>query len=69
MAYQCKFWKRLSNSQKQEKVKCVYHPSRGLNGDHTTEECKVGKATCYICKDNNQDNHHTWFCPQVMDIM
>ena len=58
----CGLWKSLTFNEKIGKVKCVYHPARGLMGDHTTEECRVGKAICTICKDGNQDRHHTWFC-------
>ena len=61
----CEFWRRLNYDQKRQKVRCVYHPSKGLLGDHTTEECRIGKAKCLICKENNQNGHHTWFCHQV----
>ena len=61
----CDVWKSLTYNQKREKVKCIYHPAKGLKGDHVTSECRVGKAKCEICKDNNQNGHHTWFCYQV----
>ena len=63
----CEVWRRLSYQQKREKVRCVYHPAKGLEGNHTTEECKVGIAKCSICNYANRDGHHTWFCPQVTE--
>ena len=51
----CDFWRSLTYTQKREKVKCVYHPNKGLNGDHMTNECKVGKAWCSICKESNNN--------------
>ena len=53
----CDVWKSLTYNQKREKVNCVYHPAKGLKGDHTTAECKVGKAKCDICKDSNNNGH------------
>ena len=63
--YTCDVWRSLNLNQKREKVKCIYHPAKGLNCNHTTEECKVGKARCDICKEQNSTGHHTWFCNQV----
>ena len=63
----CDIWRRLTFQQKRERVKCLYHPAKGLNSDHTTEECKVGSAKCYKCKSNNRNGHHTWFCNQDTD--
>ena len=61
----CVIWNNLTNQQKREKVNCIYHPAKGLNLNHTTAECKVGKAKCDNCKESNTDGHHTWFCNQI----
>ena len=58
----CEVWRSFTYQQKREKVRCIYHPAKGLKCNHTTEECKVGKAKCYICNDSNRNGHHTWFC-------
>ena len=63
--YSCHVWRSLTFSEKQDRVNCIYHPAKGLRGDHTTTECKVGRARCEICKDSNQNGHHTWFCFHV----
>ena len=63
--YSCDVWRYLTYNEKLEKVNCIYHPSKGLKGDHTTAECKVGKARCHNCKENNTNGHHTWFCYQL----
>ena len=55
----------MTFQEKKAKVKCIYHPAKGLKGDHTTDECKVGKAKCDLCKDSNRNGHHSWFCYQV----
>ena len=61
----CEVWRSLTFQEKKAKVKCIYHPAKGLKGDHTTDECKVGKAKCDLCKDSNRNGHHSWFCYQV----
>ena len=63
--FNCEVWRNLTYQQKITKMKCIYHPAKGLQCDHTTDECKVGRANCNICKDSNINGHHTWLCNQV----